>query len=110
MNGNVADCAIDFDTVNEATDSYFLPILRGLQSTTFFSFFKVDLSQDCPFWDENFECHNEFCAVCECDGNQIPSQWLEEDKKRKLATQIAVGDARGAAYGECQVKAKEEMS
>jgi hypothetical protein len=108
LGGIVADCGTDFETVDAATQSVLLPTLKGLQDRTFFSFFKVDLSQECPFWDENFECHNEFCAVCECDQAQIPSKWIEEDNGRKAAALLAVDDVVGATTEVCQERAREE--
>jgi Endoplasmic Reticulum Oxidoreductin 1 (ERO1) len=79
LTGTVDDCCIDFRTVDLATRDYFLPLLRSLQHSTFFKYFKVDLSKDCPFWHEDGQCVERACALDECDPKDIPRQWLEQD-------------------------------
>eukprot|EP00953_Heterococcus_sp_UTEX-ZZ885_P014051 7998-Heterococcus_DN1.PRE.3 len=79
LTGTVDDCCIDFRTVDLATRDYFLPLLRSLQQSTFFKYFKVDLSKDCPFWHEDGQCVERACALDECDPKDIPRQWLEQD-------------------------------
>ena len=50
--GFVADCSCDFETVDAATHSYYHPLLDQLQSTAYFRYFKVNLDEQCPFWED----------------------------------------------------------
>eukprot|EP00916_Digyalum_oweni_P008856 GHVL01014795.1.p1 GENE.GHVL01014795.1~~GHVL01014795.1.p1 ORF type:complete len:438 (+),score=57.35 GHVL01014795.1:56-1369(+) len=50
------------------------PIVKRLQSRIFFSYFKVDLSGECPFWAAKRICESpEKCHICECGEDEIPS-------------------------------------
>jgi len=66
------------------------PLLNFLVNRTYFKYFKVDYQRECPFWVENYLCqlppNQGGCGVCECDENEIPAVWREEEKKsqRKL--------------------------
>jgi len=77
MAGLVEDCATDFATVDAATHAYFSPLLASLGNTTFFSFFKVNLNKQCPFWPNDGQCAMEHCAVCECPAEEVPAPWRE---------------------------------
>ena len=86
MAGLVEDCATDFATVDAATHAYFQPLLADLSNSTFFSFFKVNLNKQCPFWPNDGMCTMEHCAVCECPAEQVPAPWR-------------IGDASGGGVG-----------
>lgn len=47
-------------------------------SRTFFKYYKVNLEQECPFWEEDGQCMMRDCSVCECSPEEIPKPWLEE--------------------------------
>lgn len=44
----------------------------------FFKYYKVNLEQECPFWEEDGQCMMRDCSVCECSPEEIPKPWLEE--------------------------------
>ncbi|CAM9484266.1 unnamed protein product [Phaeothamnion confervicola] len=94
LTGTVDDCCIDFSTVDEATQNFFLPVLTSLQKKTFFKFFKVNLEKQCPFWEEDGQCFLRDCSVCECDPQTIPQPWLEEDKSSSAASSDQRGRGR----------------
>ena len=76
LEGMIADCSCEYGSVNKAVSAFFLPLLKDLTSRTFFRYFRVDLENPCPFWQENGQCFMEGCSVCACDENEIPKAWL----------------------------------
>ena len=78
LEGLVSDCKCDFNSVNEAVTSFFVPLLDEIVSTTFFRYFRVDLERPCPFWQEDGQCMMEGCSVCTCDEKEVPRSWLDE--------------------------------
>lgn len=58
-----------------------------------FRYFKVDLWRPCPFWEEDGQCHNRDCAVCEVEPGEIPRCWSDEERKRAVSVspQLAGG-------------------
>lgn len=54
-------------------------LLSCLSCRTYFRYFKVDLWKPCPFGGDDGLCALRDCAVCECDQEEIPSCWKEED-------------------------------
>jgi hypothetical protein len=44
---------------------------------TFFRYFRVNMEQSCPFWQEEGQCHMEKCSVCACNDDEIPKNWLQ---------------------------------
>ena len=102
MDGKISDCSCEFDTVNNAVNNFFIPVLRNitaryfeflviinmfhipmglLQYSPFFRYFRVDLEKPCPFWsDEGGMCTNEGCSICPCAEDEIPRAWLMEQQ------------------------------
>lgn len=79
LSGRIEGCCTDVESVDATNERHFLPILHDLSKRTFFRYFKVDLWRPCPFWEEDGQCHMRDCAVCECDANEIPACWREQD-------------------------------
>ncbi len=57
---------------------FFLFVLFLFSSRNFFKYYKVNLDQECPFWEEDGQCMMKDCSVCECSPEEIPKPWLEE--------------------------------
>ena len=59
------------------------PILAELTQQTFFQYFRVDVSKNCPFWGNEAKCTKPaFCKLnCECPVKKLPSTWVAEDLK-----------------------------
>ena len=72
LDGLVGDCGCEFDTVNQANQEHFQPLLRELVQRTFFRYFKVNLNKQCPFWHEEMMCSIRDCAVVECEAAEVP--------------------------------------
>ncbi|KAJ3117610.1 hypothetical protein HDU96_006208 [Phlyctochytrium bullatum] len=74
-NGAIQDTFCRFETVDEVNKNIFTQISE-LVTTTFFKYYKVDLTKECPFWPDDRRCMNRDCAVQEVtDENLIPSEW-----------------------------------
>jgi len=56
-------------------------------SRNFFKYYKVNLDQECPFWEEDGQCMMKDCSVCECSPEEIPKPWLEEVRCKNAASQ-----------------------
>ncbi|KAF0695391.1 Aste57867_13825 [Aphanomyces stellatus] len=83
LTGSVSDSCCNYETVNTATIEHFHPLLDELRTLSFFRYFKVDLSRECPFWNANSVCMNRDCSVCECPTEEIPSKWYAQDQAEK---------------------------
>lgn len=61
------------------------PVLMSLSHQKFFKYFRVDVSKECPFWEENPQCPTGgLCTLkCRCDPESMPKSWLEEDLKTR---------------------------
>ncbi|CAN0020420.1 unnamed protein product [Ascophyllum nodosum] len=81
LTGTVDDCCVDYRTVDAATKSSFMPLLKQLQKRIFFKYYKVNLEMECPFWEDDGQCMMRDCSVCECNQEEIPKPWLEEDER-----------------------------
>eukprot|EP01057_Protomagalhaensia_wolfi_P000449 Protomagalhaensia_wolfi_Nauph_80__448@NODE_124_length_3563_cov_180_024688_g95_i0_p1_GENE_NODE_124_length_3563_cov_180_024688_g95_i0NODE_124_length_3563_cov_180_024688_g95_i0_p1_ORF_typecomplete_len564_score125_12ERO1/PF04137_15/1_9e82INCENP_ARKbind/PF03941_15/1_4e03INCENP_ARKbind/PF03941_15/5_1e03INCENP_ARKbind/PF03941_15/2ShK/PF01549_24/1_1e04ShK/PF01549_24/0_6ShK/PF01549_24/2_2e03_NODE_124_length_3563_cov_180_024688_g95_i01791693 len=57
-----------------------MPIVEDLRDAKFFRIFKIDLSQECPFWAREDLCSSPTgsCAVCECTPDQVPLPWKQK--------------------------------
>eukprot|EP01053_Blabericola_migrator_P013375 Blabericola_migrator_1__13374@NODE_94_length_14457_cov_129_345379_g84_i0_p1_GENE_NODE_94_length_14457_cov_129_345379_g84_i0NODE_94_length_14457_cov_129_345379_g84_i0_p1_ORF_typecomplete_len576_score66_21ERO1/PF04137_15/9_6e81ShK/PF01549_24/0_011_NODE_94_length_14457_cov_129_345379_g84_i01124212969 len=66
------------EIVREA--QHIVPMVTTLSDTKFFRTFKVDLSQECPFWARADLCTSPTgsCGVCECTEDQIPLPWKQK--------------------------------
>jgi hypothetical protein len=107
VKGPIDDCGTDFATVDRATLAYYLPIIKGLQKTTFFRYFKVNLWRNCPFWAQDGLCSQKDCAVVDCDEDEVPKSWLDADllnlgsKGKKSAIKGASGGSLEDDEEEC---------
>ena len=63
----------------------------------FFRIVQVNLSSECEFWTITSQCKNEGCQICECDEDDIPKAWKEEDKQ-KLIEKIHPVDKEVESY------------
>jgi len=79
LDGKIADLGCDYETVNLETEKIFVPILDKLAQTTFFKYYRVNLEQRCPFWQDDGVCMIKDCSVCECTRDEIPKPWILED-------------------------------
>ena len=95
LDGFVGDCGCDFDTVNEATQQHFFPLLTDVVQRTFFRYFKVNLNKECPFWHEQMMCSIRDCAVLECEAHEVPPVWIERDGEGRPVREC-VGDSETA--------------
>jgi ERO1-like protein alpha len=85
--GSISDCSCDFDTVDTATHDYYHPLLRRLQSQKFFRFFKINLDESCPFWDDSDSmCAMKDCSVETCKSDEVPLPWRAEDKSGAVSS------------------------
>lgn len=57
------------------------PILKELSHLKFFKYFRVDISRECPFWQDSPLCSSTaMCTLkCPCPSESLPKVWLEED-------------------------------
>lgn len=55
------------------------PLLRQLVGTPYFKYFKAALWCDCPFWPDDGMCMLRDCSVGECESDEVPSAFREED-------------------------------
>uniref|UniRef100_A0A7R9U445 Uncharacterized protein n=1 Tax=Pinguiococcus pyrenoidosus TaxID=172671 RepID=A0A7R9U445_9STRA len=94
--GAVSDSLCDFPTVNRANDDFFLPLFRNLTHTTFFKYFRVNLEKGCQFWEEDGMCSVRDCSVCECDPEEVPPVWQQQDESN------AVSALPGGIWGSAQ--------
>eukprot|EP01056_Protomagalhaensia_sp_Gyna25_P005614 Protomagalhaensia_sp_Gyna_25__5613@NODE_77_length_5535_cov_111_251092_g58_i0_p2_GENE_NODE_77_length_5535_cov_111_251092_g58_i0NODE_77_length_5535_cov_111_251092_g58_i0_p2_ORF_typecomplete_len541_score73_52ERO1/PF04137_15/1_3e82DUF2569/PF10754_9/1_2e03DUF2569/PF10754_9/0_95ShK/PF01549_24/0_57ShK/PF01549_24/4_2e03_NODE_77_length_5535_cov_111_251092_g58_i019233545 len=71
-----------FPTANEILKEArtLMPIVEDLRDAKFFRIFKIDLSQECPFWAREDLCSSPTgsCAVCECTPDQVPLPWKQK--------------------------------
>eukprot|EP00639_Heterosigma_akashiwo_P035899 CAMPEP_0194725490 /NCGR_PEP_ID=MMETSP0296-20130528/27094_1 /TAXON_ID=39354 /ORGANISM="Heterosigma akashiwo, Strain CCMP2393" /LENGTH=335 /DNA_ID=CAMNT_0039629999 /DNA_START=64 /DNA_END=1068 /DNA_ORIENTATION=- len=79
LQGSVGDCYCDYNSVNKATEKFFVPVLEDLVTTPFFRYFKVNLEKECPFWEDDGVCMIKDCAVCGCEAAEVPKSWILED-------------------------------
>lgn len=58
-----------------------------LPQSTFLSIFSVALDKQCPFWDDDGLCVIRECSVDNCEENEVPTAWREEepDKVKECA-------------------------
>lgn len=77
LEGLIADCSCDYGSVDKSIMKFFSPILEKLTNRTFFKYFRVNLEEKCPFWQEDGQCMMESCSVCTCEDNEIPQSWVD---------------------------------
>jgi hypothetical protein len=76
LEGLIADCSCDYGSVDKSIMKFFSPILEKLTHRTFFRYFRVNLEEKCPFWQEDGQCMMESCSVCTCEDNEVPQSWV----------------------------------
>lgn len=82
LEGLIADCSCDYGSVDKSIMKFFSPILEKLTNRTFFRYFRVNLEEECPFWQEDGQCMMESCSVCTCEENEVPQSWVEGSDHR----------------------------
>jgi len=82
----IEDCCCRADEVTSANHEHFRPLLRDLVRTQFFRYFKVDMHSECPFWQEDFQCSQQDCAVHECAPDEVPAPWRASDMEEMMET------------------------
>ena len=80
LEGLISDCSCDFRSVDKSVNRFFSPLLENITSRTFFRYFRVNLEQPCPFWQEDGKCMMESCSVCTCEENEVPESWMKEGR------------------------------
>lgn len=53
------------------------PILNLLKNSKFFRIFKVNLENECPFWDVQGSWITNKCSVGECENDEVPDEWKQ---------------------------------
>ena len=51
------------------------PLLGKLRESEFFRIFKVNLENECPFWEAEGFCMNNKCVVGECNSDEVPEEF-----------------------------------
>lgn len=59
----LTDCNCTMDTIDKLNNLIIYPRLQKLLTKSYFRFFKVDLSRDCPFWPVDGKCTVRDCNV-----------------------------------------------
>ncbi len=63
--------------------------------------------RSCPFWQEDGQCALRDCSVCECEPNEIPACWQEEDAsdaaKQSQLSRVTFGAENGIAASGAQM-------
>lgn len=76
----------DAEVVDQDSNRHLNKLLAPLVSnSTFFSVFKVALDNHCPFWDDDGQCMIRECSVCNCDDNEVPTVWRDDDARQSSA-------------------------
>lgn len=50
--------------------------MNSLKADEFFRIFKVNLENECPFWEAEGNCITNKCSVGECERDEVPEQFL----------------------------------
>ncbi|KYQ99966.1 hypothetical protein DLAC_03555 [Tieghemostelium lacteum] len=80
----IDDCCCKKSTIDNSNEKEINNILNQIVKTRFFRYFRVNLQAECPFWVVSQLCGLEGCGVCECDDNEIPLPWRQEDSSDKV--------------------------
>jgi ERO1-like protein alpha len=74
----IADCCCSVSDVTAGGSNQQLAAqLNQLKKSTFFRTFKVNLHNECPFWQDSSQCALKGCEVCGECSNEIPSVWKD---------------------------------
>lgn len=77
LEGLITDCSCDYGSVDKSITKFFSPILESITNRTFFRYFRVDLEEKCPYWQEDGQCMMESCSVCTCEDSEVPRSWVD---------------------------------
>ncbi|TIA70710.1 hypothetical protein E3P91_02963 [Wallemia ichthyophaga] len=95
--GQIEDAYCLYETIEDATSNLYEP-LSHLVHTPFFRYFKVDLFEECPFWQEDSLCMSRDCGVeTEEDESKIPYKW----RAQALSSLNDVQDANDSNHPAC---------
>ena len=77
LEGLITDCSCDYGSVDNSIKKFFSPLLENITNRTFFRYFRVNLEEKCPFWQEDGQCMMESCSVCTCEDSEVPRSWVD---------------------------------
>lgn len=74
----IGDCCCGTGVVDAALEERLGRTLDALRDTRYLSVFRVDLEDECAFWQDDATCARKACSVCECEEDDIPAPWRVE--------------------------------
>eukprot|EP00163_Fabomonas_tropica_P021479 TRINITY_DN37533_c0_g1_i2.p1 TRINITY_DN37533_c0_g1~~TRINITY_DN37533_c0_g1_i2.p1 ORF type:complete len:465 (-),score=59.98 TRINITY_DN37533_c0_g1_i2:47-1441(-) len=75
LTGPVCDCGCEAENVETLNAVHILPEIHKLLNSTFFSYFKLNLGCECPFWPDDGMCALRACAVdSACSDQEVPKE------------------------------------
>ncbi|KAI7864194.1 endoplasmic reticulum Oxidoreductin 1-domain-containing protein [Spinellus fusiger] len=74
--GQIKDACCDFQSV-ENMQRVILGKIQALVKTKFFRYYKLNLWQKCPFWNDDGLCMNEDCSVETIEESLLPKEWTQ---------------------------------
>ncbi|CAI2370118.1 unnamed protein product [Moneuplotes crassus] len=74
MEGTIDDVCTTVEELN-SINSLIHPNLNKLRKSEFFRIFKVNLEQECPFWEAEGTCITNKCVVDECEAGEVPNEF-----------------------------------
>ncbi|XP_043280284.1 ero1-like protein [Venturia canescens] len=72
LKGSIDDCSCSVDTVDYFNNMKIYPRLQSLLVRDYFRFYKVNLTQQCPFWVDDSKCAMRYCHIQRCQDKDIP--------------------------------------
>ncbi|GFR42593.1 hypothetical protein Agub_g3523, partial [Astrephomene gubernaculifera] len=95
LSGHVDECCNctyqDVDRLNARLH----PLLRRLVRTAFFRYFKVNIYCDCPLWPDDSMCSLRACSVCECEQEEVPQPWRQQEEEGFCDTNTCAAELDG---------------
>ena len=85
----IDDCCCTKKDLHDANTRSLNALLNKLADQNFFSYFKVDLFSDCPFWVTESLCTLEGeggCGICECDDSDPIVKYWKNAKTDRVVT------------------------
>jgi ERO1-like protein alpha len=78
----IDDCCCKVESVSSENKRFLKPWLDKIVDRTFFKFFKLNLYKECSHWAVSSYCsRGGGCNICECDKNEIPIAWKQEEEE-----------------------------
>jgi ERO1-like protein alpha len=78
----IDDCCCKVESVSSENKRFLKPWLDKIVDRTFFKFFKLNLYKECSHWAVSSFCsRGGGCNICECDKNEIPVAWKQEEEE-----------------------------